>query len=102
MRRKHFTSRVRLIQKCRKHYSPFDLDFSSCPPEQRAALLSYERSRDDDFVRERVAFIRSGIIEGSTYWSPNPEFGWSEWPSTPFLSIDATVRAQRLGLLYHA
>jgi hypothetical protein len=98
MRRKHFTSRVLLIQKCREYYSPFDLDFSSCPPEQRAALLSYERSRDDNYIRERVAFIRSGTIEGPTYWTPSPGFGWQEWPQNAFLTIDAAVREQRLGL----
>jgi hypothetical protein len=98
MREKHLARVARLAQECRAIFHPLDLDFTSCPVEQRAALLSYERSRDDKRIRERVASIRSGTIEEPTYWAPNPDFGWFEWPLSPFLSIDPHERARRLGV----
>jgi hypothetical protein len=97
MREKHLARVARLAQECRAIFHPLDLDFALCPVEQRAALLSYERSRDDKCIRERVAFIRSGTIEEPAYWAPDPNFGWPEWPETSFLAIDAATRAQRLG-----
>jgi hypothetical protein len=95
---KRLNPALKLAERCRELYHPFDLDFTSCPVEQRAALLSYERSRDDKHIRERVASIRSGTIEEPAYWAPNPDFGWFEWPLSLFLSIDPPERARRLEL----
>jgi hypothetical protein len=98
VRDKHLTRLLQLAEQCREYFHPFDLDFTSCPVGLRPYLLCYERARDDNDIRERAAFIRSGSIAAPGYWSPCPDFGWSAWPGTSFLAIDAQERARRLGL----
>jgi hypothetical protein len=92
MRDKYLSHLVRLTRECREYYHPLDLDFTSCPPEQRAHLVCYERTRDDNYIKERVAFIRTGSVELPSYWSPNPDFGWAEWPELSFLAVPAPER----------
>ena len=59
-------------------------------------LHDYEYSRESAWIREQVDFIRYGRIEAPTYWSPNPAFGWPEWPNKSYLSIPANERQKRL------
>jgi hypothetical protein len=59
-------------------------------------LHDYEYSRESGWIREQVDFIRHGQIPAPTYWSPNPSFGWSEWPEESYLSIPDDERKKRL------
>jgi hypothetical protein len=87
------------LSKWRSSY-PFDWDFRSCPPEELPILYNYEFSRESAWVRRQVEFIRYGHVMPPTYWSPNPAFGWREWPTQNYLSIPEVERLRRLyGLL---
>jgi hypothetical protein len=75
---------------------PLDWNFSTCPREEIPYLFSYEFARECSGVRENVKFIRYGIIEPPTYWSPNPKFGWAEWPRHPYLWVPTLERQKRI------
>jgi hypothetical protein len=63
-------------------------------------LYNYEFSRESAWIGKQVEFIRYGRVTSPSYWSPNPSFGWSEWPLQSYLSIPELERLRRLyGLL---
>jgi hypothetical protein len=80
---------------------PFDWDFRGCPREELPILYNYEFSRESAWIRGQVAFVRRGTIAGSTYWAPNPSFGWS-WPAQSYLSIPERARLKRLYAMMEA
>jgi hypothetical protein len=75
---------------------PLDWNFSACPPAERPILYCYEFSRESSSLRETVDYMRNGRPEEPTYWSNIPDFGWSEWPFYPFLSIPESERRRRI------
>jgi hypothetical protein len=77
---------------------PLDWNFSSCPPDDLPVLYCYEFSRESISLRETVDYMRHGESHG--YWSPIPDFGWTEWPAEPFLSIPPAERARRIVQLF--
>jgi hypothetical protein len=64
-----------------------------------AFLHDYEYSRESGWMQQQVEFIRYGHIPPPTYWSPNPDFGWPEWPLHSYLSVPADERQKRLQIL---
>jgi hypothetical protein len=44
--------------------------------------------------------MRHGQPEEPTYWTPDQNFGWREWPLYPFLSIPQPERARRIAQLF--
>jgi hypothetical protein len=84
------------VSRWRSSY-PFDWDFRCCPPEELPILYNYEYSRESVWIREQVDFIRHGPVpSATTYYSPNPSFGWPEWPVQSYLSIPENERLRRL------
>jgi hypothetical protein len=79
----------------RKEPERLSWDFSSCPPEEKEFLYSYEFSRESEAIRKRVAFIRHAQISQPTYWAPIPDFGWPEWPKGPLLLLPVADRIER-------
>jgi hypothetical protein len=76
-----------------------DWDCTKCLQTELSKLYCYEFSRESLALRDRVAFIRHGKIEESSYWSPFHTFGWLEWPEQSYLSIPQAERVQRLEAL---
>lgn len=79
---------------------PLAWNFDSCPEHEIPYLYNYEFSRESVQLREMVDFMRHGHIDPPTYWTPNPEFGWPQWPLMPYLSIPAEERACLLETLF--
>jgi hypothetical protein len=77
-----------------------DWNFTSHAPDELPVLYNYEFSRSSARLREWVKFIRRGKIKGPTYWTPDPQFGWPQWPQQPYLAIPAEERADRLQALF--
>jgi hypothetical protein len=75
---------------------PLDWMFSDCPPDELPILYCYEFSRESISLRETVDYMRHGQPEESTYWTPDQNFGWREWPLYPFLSIPQPERTRRI------
>jgi hypothetical protein len=78
---------------------PLDWDFSSCPPDELPILYCYEFSRELSSMLREVGHMRYGEPKESSYWTPDPNFGWPEWPEFPFLAVPVRERARRLALL---
>jgi hypothetical protein len=81
---------------------PLAWNFSTCPPREIPFLFCYEFSRELEWIRDLVDFIRQGQLEQPSYWSPIPEFGWKEWPTRPYLWVPQAERQKRLGRLFTA
>lgn len=82
----------------RKEPDPLNWNFAS-PEREIDELFCYEFSRESQEIRDRVDFIRHGQIDAPTYWTPNPAFGWPEWPAKPYLSIPQAERERRIKIL---
>jgi hypothetical protein len=82
-----------------RELEPLDWNFSSCPEQEIPYLFCYEFARECLAVLENVEFMRHGVIEPPTYWSPNPDFGWKEWPVWPYLSVPQAERQKRIAKL---
>jgi hypothetical protein len=78
---------------------PLSWNFSSCPRKEIPFLFYYEFSREFEWIRALVDFIRHGQMTPPSYWSPIPDFGWADWPARPYLWIPQAKRQKRLARL---
>src|SRR5215469_12092843 len=99
MREKHLNRLPELARQCREHYHPLSIDFSGCPQAERRRLLCYESSRELGWLRDYVHWMRTGTVSEVSYWRPDPQFGWAEWPLRPYLDVLADERARRMAKL---
>jgi hypothetical protein len=79
---------------------PLSWILTTCPDHETPYLYNYEFSRESARLRKWVKFVRMGKIKAPTYWTPNPEFGWLQWPLLPYLSISAEDRARLLETIF--
>jgi hypothetical protein len=96
MREKHLNHLLELVRQCRELYHPLSIEFASCPQAERWHLLCYESSRELGWLRDYVHWMRTGTVSKASYWRPDPQFGWPEWPICSYLDVSVDERARRI------